>query len=49
MIYSTSKKLFILIAFMLMVIYGADNPTSNKWCALDSTNTVLLTLKVPNQ
>ena len=44
MIYSTSKKLFILITFVFMSACGADNSTSEPWRALDINNTVLLTL-----
>ena len=44
MIYSTSKKLFIVITFVFMSACGADNATSEQWRTLDINNTVLLTL-----
>lgn len=44
MIYTTSKKLFILITFVFMSACGADNSASEQWRALDINNTVLLTL-----
>lgn len=44
MIYSTSKKLFLLIAFVFMSACGADNSTSEQWRVLDINNTVLLSL-----
>ena len=44
MIYSTSKKLFILTTFFFMSACGADNATSDKWRTLDINNTVLLEL-----
>lgn len=44
MIYSTSKKLFILITFVFMSACGADNSIGEQWRALNINNTVLLTL-----
>jgi len=44
MIYSTSKKLFILITFFFMNACGADNAISKNWRTLDINNTVLLEL-----
>ncbi len=44
MIYSTSKKLFIFIAFVFMSACGADNVSNEQWRALDINKTVLLTL-----
>ncbi|MDX2370619.1 MAG: peptidylprolyl isomerase [Colwellia sp.] len=44
MIYSTSKKLFILITIVFMSACGAENSASGQWRALDINNTVLLTL-----
>tara|TARA_R110001583_G_scaffold85821_3_gene224879 strand:+ start:13022 stop:13882 length:861 start_codon:yes stop_codon:yes gene_type:complete len=44
MIYSTFKKLFILITFVFMSACGADNSASEQWRVLNINNTVLLTL-----
>ena len=44
MIYSTSKKLFILITIVFMSACGADNSIGEQWRALNINNTVLLTL-----
>tara|TARA_R110002167_G_scaffold310429_1_gene515309 strand:+ start:34445 stop:35314 length:870 start_codon:yes stop_codon:yes gene_type:complete len=44
MIYSTVKKLLILISFAFISACGADNVTDQQWRALDLNNTILLTL-----
>jgi len=44
MIYSTIKKLLILLSFVFISACGADDVTDQQWRALDLNNTVLLTL-----
>lgn len=44
MIYSTVKKLLIVLSFVFISACGADNATEQEWRSLDLNNTVLLTL-----